>query len=197
MRNPFARMHQAFNDLFAWIESKQPGFVDVDEPVGQSFNVADQFSGGAVWAISSSQTPGAYPLFDPTVPVPVLPWHVVTDDGDGTLSARDIPDGVDNGPGRPTWFTIHSEDSGATAYVTDEALDQQGVMAIWLAWALPAIYDVLAEHPSPTQGDECECPKCGERIYDNREWREHVGPIIAARIACDPRRAMLALQTLL
>lgn len=73
----------------------------------------------------------------------------------------------------------------------------------WLAWALPAITDVLAGHipfdvdsPGPLK---CYHPETGnaESFDEWIDWREHVGPIIAKRIACDPQRAIAALRTLL
>jgi hypothetical protein len=34
----------------------------------------------------------------------------------------------------------------------------------------------------------------GPVFPDRHEWREHVAPLIAARIACDPERAIEALR---
>lgn len=77
------------------------------------------------------------------------------------------------------------------------------VIDAWMAWALPAILDVLAGH-IPFDVDNgprisCYHPSTGnaESFEDWEAWREHVGPYVASRVACDPQRAIAALQTLL
>lgn len=68
----------------------------------------------------------------------------------------------------------------------------------WIGWATPAIMAVLNEHfpqESPS-GYDCnpgteDCPLWP----DEQAWREHVAPLIAQRIGCDPKRAIAALQT--
>jgi hypothetical protein len=63
----------------------------------------------------------------------------------------------------------------------------------WQGWAVPAILEVLAEHVGSDMsfGDRVSC-SCGDRRLDN--WAEHVAPLIAERIACDPQRAVEALS---
>jgi hypothetical protein len=63
-------------------------------------------------------------------------------------------------------------------------------------WAVPAILEVLAEHQ---RRFDCNHPRwgdcrCGFKVLDSSDWDEHVGPILADRIACDPQRAMEALR---
>lgn len=62
----------------------------------------------------------------------------------------------------------------------------------WEGWAVPAILDVLSTNYPPMIGFEDESDGTEEA-----QWREEVGPLIAMRIACDPARAIAALQTLL
>jgi hypothetical protein len=63
-------------------------------------------------------------------------------------------------------------------------------------WAVPAILEVLSEHQ---RRFDCNHPRwgdcrCGFKVLDSSDWDEHVGPILADRIACDPQRAMEALR---
>jgi hypothetical protein len=69
----------------------------------------------------------------------------------------------------------------------------------WMGWALPAILEVLAghrfsraNHSSIGANDHC---LCGFRPFDQLDWNTHVGPIIADRIGCDPKRAAAALAS--
>lgn len=70
----------------------------------------------------------------------------------------------------------------------------------WRGWCEPAILDVLAEHWPDTKSLEtfgivrC-CPNLPPGA-DLHVWREHVAPLIADRIACNPDRAVLALTSL-
>jgi hypothetical protein len=70
----------------------------------------------------------------------------------------------------------------------------------WTAWAVPAICEVLAEHVMSWHVERIECwsqdgtHDCGRWFQDQQEWREHVAPLIARRIGCDPSRAIAALQ---
>jgi hypothetical protein len=69
----------------------------------------------------------------------------------------------------------------------------------WEGWAVPAIQEVLAEHwfryaSHDSIGWQAHCG-CGHRPLDQQDWRDHVSPIITARIACDPVRAAAALAT--
>lgn len=71
----------------------------------------------------------------------------------------------------------------------------------WLAWAVPAIQEALADHiprRSVATG-RIYCEHGGmiadEDYQDQQEWREHVAPLIAQRIGCDPPRAIQALQS--
>jgi hypothetical protein len=64
----------------------------------------------------------------------------------------------------------------------------------WHGWAVPAILEALAAHlPEVNQGmGRCPCGK--QSFYDWPTWAEHVAPLIAERIACDPQRAADALS---
>lgn len=68
----------------------------------------------------------------------------------------------------------------------------------WYGWAVPAILEVLSEHePVQAKGGRIGCHHEGLGLYgchDWADWREHVAPIIADRIACDPQRAIDALK---
>lgn len=65
----------------------------------------------------------------------------------------------------------------------------------WLGWCEPAVLDVLAEHmPFEVPGRDDFC-MCGAYIDDSAGWREHLAPILARRIACDPAKAIAALQS--
>jgi hypothetical protein len=70
----------------------------------------------------------------------------------------------------------------------------------WTGWALPAIFDVLADHrPAMTTTGYVICwhidgTVCCECI-DYTDWRHHVAPEIADRIGCDPARAAKALAS--
>lgn len=67
----------------------------------------------------------------------------------------------------------------------------------WLGWAVPAIMTELYTHfpQSCPSGYDCnpgteDCP-----IWpDEQAWRDHVAPLIAKRISCDPPRAIAALS---
>jgi hypothetical protein len=74
-----------------------------------------------------------------------------------------------------------------------------GADLTWIDWALPAIFDVLAEHEADTEYRfrvvtcfHADSTICAE-FADMQDWRDHVGPIIADRIGCDPERAAAAL----
>jgi hypothetical protein len=74
----------------------------------------------------------------------------------------------------------------------------------WHGWAIPAICEVLAEH-LPIYGDYAKDGvrqvKCRDLTRQHRicadwqAWREHVSPLIADRIGCDPAKAIAALQS--
>jgi hypothetical protein len=68
----------------------------------------------------------------------------------------------------------------------------------WEGWAVPAIDDVLANHEPKVNRHGIHCShidsNCGDFV-DWQDWREHVSPLIAARIACDPARAVAALAS--
>lgn len=72
----------------------------------------------------------------------------------------------------------------------------------WHGWALPAIYTALADHQASEEESAidrivyCYHPSADafEEFPDWQAWREHVGDLIADRIACDPARAITALQ---
>lgn len=66
----------------------------------------------------------------------------------------------------------------------------------WRGWAVPAIQEVLAEHgwfPKGTRSMYPSC-RCDHVMDDMTDWVEHVAPLIADRIACDPQRAIDALK---
>lgn len=68
----------------------------------------------------------------------------------------------------------------------------------WHGWAVPAILEVLAEHPYCRIDDfdsGCGCPAIANIDQSRDEWAEHVAPIIADRIGCDLQRAIAALST--
>lgn len=73
----------------------------------------------------------------------------------------------------------------------------------WMGWSLPAIFDVLSDHMPSRQGHGQDgyirCMHIGGEacceLPDWQSWREHVGPILADRIGCDPVRAAAALLT--
>ncbi len=70
--------------------------------------------------------------------------------------------------------------SGPFTAVEEERMD-------WRGWAVPAILEVLADDLYGAHYVD----------YDDwLEWAEHVAPLIADRIACDPQRAIAALQTM-
>jgi hypothetical protein len=76
------------------------------------------------------------------------------------------------------------------------AIESQKREMDWRGWAVPAILEVLAEHdPFDTKSNgtaiTCDCA-CGYELIES--WYEHVAPLIADRIACDPQRAIKALQ---
>lgn len=87
-------------------------------------------------------------------------------------------------PSRDTYIR-ESRGGPFTAIWTGDAMT-------WLGWAVPAILTVLDEH-FPQQcpsGFDCnpgteDCPL----RPDEAAWREHVAPLIAKAIGCDPKRA--------
>jgi hypothetical protein len=84
----------------------------------------------------------------------------------------------------------------------------------WSGWAVPAILEVLAEHRFYAQDADgphrytyhCQNPfevVERHREFESRgyagaleEWHEHIAPLIAERIGCNPTRAALALTSL-
>lgn len=223
MRNPFPRIHQGFNDLFMWIEvkaaPKQP-YVDHDEPVGNEHDpeqwpkplvlgdttmpyhywVTEFEPGKSVTLELHPDNPeGRPPRFilhteesDPRTP------EMVADGWKWTASPRQDP--------QPWKIQLEGPDGTLGAPILIPAQPPAEPMDAWLAWALPAIFDVLAAHTGEQTLDDtvwcCNRSDVGLDHDDNvfedwQAWREHVAPIVAARIACDPKRALAALQTLL
>ena len=79
--------------------------------------------------------------------------------------------------------------------VEGEALEPEPLT--WTGWAVPAILEVLSEHVyEDFEYDDASCICLGrdKPHLDKDEWREHVAPLIAERIACDPIRAIAALS---
>jgi hypothetical protein len=81
------------------------------------------------------------------------------------------------------------------------AIEPQKREMDWRGWAVPAILEVLAEHHlrGPVMFGQYYCANDSDEVCDGNydaawEWREHIAPLIADRIACDPRRAIKALQ---
>jgi hypothetical protein len=81
------------------------------------------------------------------------------------------------------------------------AIEPQKREMDWRGWCIPAVSEVLAEHEwlRPHYGGSargsCDCDDVdgpSERYYD--DWCQHVSDLIADRIACDPQRAIKALQ---
>lgn len=107
--------------------------------------------------------------------------------------------------GNPTPADTHPVDVGRPAPV-DPAGPGAGHLT-WFGWSVPAILDCLAEH-HPHEGAGCivcapadegfETPYSAEHLQHFAtiaDWREHVAPILAARIGCNPSKAIAALQS--
>lgn len=73
------------------------------------------------------------------------------------------------------------------------AVDTEVPEMDWHGWAVPAILEVLSEHYIERPTGIC---RCGDGLVGDllSDWREHVAPLIADRIACDPERALNALR---
>lgn len=97
--------------------------------------------------------------------------------------------GSDGWDRTPVGYTPHST-GPFTEIVAQPPMD-------WLGWAVPAILEVLAEHEWFAATKSCQCQWPGEHRgwpMTHRSWREHVAPLIAERLACDPQRAAEALS---
>lgn len=119
-------------------------------------------------------------------------------DAADTLADAEAEYEVDDGPGL-RWTDADSTHPAGVVGNTPPLPPPVG--ADWLGWAVPAVLEVLAEHLAIVGADGyCYCYSDGEgisshgRFADWSEWREHVAPIIADRIACDPARAIAALR---
>lgn len=90
-----------------------------------------------------------------------------------------------------------ADPAGGAAFVPPLSPPPAGSLT-WRGWSLPAVLECLAEHRFEGSGEfdpdgACSCGFHPANLYD---WHEHIGPIITDRIACNPVKAVEALQTL-
>lgn len=94
-------------------------------------------------------------------------------------------------------FTAIWTGNPLTPQMREEGWEFRPIAMTWLGWAIPAIETVLDQH-FPQQcpsGYDCNpgteaCPLWP----DEAAWREHVAPLIAKAIGCDPKQAADALS---
>jgi hypothetical protein len=65
----------------------------------------------------------------------------------------------------------------------------------WFGWSYPATVEVLAEHYIERPTGTCRCGDLDDHCALS-EYHDHVAALIVDRIACDPGRAIAALQSL-
>lgn len=139
----------------------------------------------------------------------LLDWSLRLETGIAGVSptASAEPPGRENGPAGTSPPPAGSPTTSANPGVAPRRPEAGSVDApasgttslTWSGWAVPAILEVLAEwHPWEQQDGtwQCSVDFADHDFADLGEWREHVAPLIAERIACDPSKAIAALHNL-